>query len=189
MSASPIRRLLASRIATLKESPTVALNDLSNKLIKEDKKVYKFSIGQSPFPVPLCIVESLKKSASQKSYLPAQGLLSLRENIANHHNNKMNKFYGIETNLYSAKDVMIGPGSKELAFYLQLSYYGELVLQSPCWLSYIPQAQMLGRNVRIIRSKLNYFTTSEHLVASDRDGGVQSICTLFLLNKHHLSSS
>ena len=39
---------------------------------------------------------------------------------------------------------MIGQGSKELAFFLQLSYYSELVSQSPFWLSYKPQAEIIG---------------------------------------------
>ena len=44
-------------------------------------------------------------------------------------------------------DVLIGPGSKELMFLLQLVYYGDLVIPTPCWVSYAPQAQIIGRKV------------------------------------------
>ena len=46
-----------------------------------------------------------------------------------------------------AQDVLIGPGSKELMFILQLVYYGDLVIPTPAWVSYAPQARIIGRNV------------------------------------------
>ncbi len=42
---------------------------------------------------------------------------------------------------------MVGPGSKELMFIVQLVYYGDLVIPTPSWVSYAPQAQIIGRNV------------------------------------------
>ncbi|RME56504.1 MAG: pyridoxal phosphate-dependent aminotransferase, partial [Deltaproteobacteria bacterium] len=45
-------------------------------------------------------------------------------------------------------DVLIGPGSKELMFLLQLVYYGDLVIPTPSWVSYAPQAHIIGRHVR-----------------------------------------
>jgi aspartate aminotransferase len=42
---------------------------------------------------------------------------------------------------------MIGPGSKELIFILQLVYYGDLVIPTPSWVSYSPQARIVGRHV------------------------------------------
>ena len=44
-----------------------------------------------------------------------------------------------------ADRVLIGPGSKELMFILQLAYYGEILLPTPCWVSYLPQAKIIGR--------------------------------------------
>jgi aspartate aminotransferase len=46
--------------------------------------------------------------------------------------------------------VLIGPGSKELMFLLQLVYYGELVVPTPAWVSYAPQAKIIGRQVRML---------------------------------------
>jgi aspartate aminotransferase len=46
--------------------------------------------------------------------------------------------------------VIIGPGSKELMFLLQLAFYGEIIVTSPCWVSYLPQARIVGRTVSVI---------------------------------------
>jgi aspartate aminotransferase len=43
--------------------------------------------------------------------------------------------------------VLIGPGSKELLFLVQLTYYGDLVIPAPSWVSYAPQARILGRQL------------------------------------------
>ncbi|MBE0640094.1 MAG: aminotransferase class I/II-fold pyridoxal phosphate-dependent enzyme [Bacteroidales bacterium] len=124
----------------LKTSATLAINELSRQLISEGKEVFKLGLGQSPFPVPDSVVKSLQDNAFQKDYLPVQGLYPLRETIA-----KFNwKAHGLEC---TADDVIIGPGSKELIFLLQLVYYGDLVIPTPSWVSYSPQAQIIGRPV------------------------------------------
>ncbi len=48
---------------------------------------------------------------------------------------------------YTDEDVLIGPGSKELMFLLQFVYYGDLVIPTPSWVSYAPQANIIGRHV------------------------------------------
>jgi aspartate aminotransferase len=50
----------------------------------------------------------------------------------------------------SGDDVLVGPGSKELLFLLQLVFYGDLVIPAPAWVSYAPQARILGRQVRMV---------------------------------------
>ncbi len=124
----------------LSSSATLAINEKSNKLIKEGKKIFKLGLGQSPFPVPKPVVEGLKKNAHQKDYLPVKGLPELKEAIANF-NYKM-----VNVNC-SPDDIMIGPGSKELIFILQLVYYGDLIIPTPSWVSYAPQAKIVGRHV------------------------------------------
>jgi aspartate aminotransferase len=61
--------------------------------------------------------------------------------VAEHHRREMS----IST---SAENVLIGPGSKELMFILQLVYYGDLVIPTPTWVSYAPQAHIIGRRVK-----------------------------------------
>ncbi|MFH1834484.1 MAG: pyridoxal phosphate-dependent aminotransferase, partial [bacterium] len=97
-------------------------------------------LGQSPFPVPDVVVKRLREHAHEKDYLPVRGLRALRQAVANYHRLRS----GIEC---SAQDVLIGPGSKELMFLLQLVYYGDLVIPTPSWVSYAPQARIIGRPI------------------------------------------
>jgi aspartate aminotransferase len=129
----------------LRPSATVAINELSDRLRAEGRRVFKLGLGQSPFPVPDPVVESLRANAHQKDYLPTRGLPALREAIADYHRRR----HGIER---SGSDVLIGPGSKELMFLLQLVFYGDLVIPSPSWVSYEPQARILGRRVRWVNT-------------------------------------
>lgn len=133
-------------VSGLEQSATLAINELSNKLISEGKKVYKLGLGQSPFPVPEGVVNELRINAHQKDYLPVMGLLALREEIARFHLRTQN----VEC---TYDDVLIGPGTKELMFLLQLTYYGNLVVPSASWISYAPQAHIIGRQIHWIETK------------------------------------
>ena len=140
------------------QSPTLAINERSAQLKSNGKKIYKLGLGQSPFPVPESVVEELKRNAFQKDYQPVKGLMALREAVAQYHNRK----HGVDC---TAEDVLIGPGSKELMFLLQFVYYGDLVISNPAWVSYAPQAQLIGRHVRWIptRSEDGWMITPEKL--------------------------
>jgi aspartate aminotransferase len=129
----------------LTPSATVAINEFSNRLLKQGKQVFKLGLGQSPFPVPTSVVQALQRNAYQKDYLPVKGLPDLRRAVAEHHH----RIFGIEC---SAEDVLVGPGSKELMFILQLVYYGDLVIPTPAWVSYAPQAKIIGRQVRFLKT-------------------------------------
>ena len=132
---------LNKNLRGLLPSSTLAINERSDTLRRHGRKVFKMGLGQSPFPVPNPVVEALRQNAFQKNYLPVDGLLELREAVATHHW----RSFGIST---TADHVLIGPGSKELMFILQLVYHGDLVIPTPTWVSYAPQAQIIGRPVR-----------------------------------------
>ena len=138
--------ILNMNVRELGLSATLAINEKSNQLKAEGKKVFKLGLGQSPFPVPQSVVEALKENAFQKDYLPVKGLIDLREAVSeyNFRNEKVR---------YSPDNIMIGPGSKELIFLLQLVYYGDLIIPTPSWVSYSPQAKIVGRNVHWVETK------------------------------------
>ncbi len=125
----------------LPQSATLRINEISSELRAEGKHVYRLGLGQSPFPVPRPVVEELKVNAHQKDYLPVHGLPQLRYAVADHHR----RLQGLDC---TRDDILIGPGSKELMFLLQLVYYGDLVIPTPSWVSYAPQAHIIGRHVR-----------------------------------------
>ena len=132
---------LHPRVRDLPVSATLAINERSKALEAEGRDIFRLGLGQSPFPVPEHVVDAPRAHAHQKDYLPVKGLRSLRHEVAAYHS----RVQGIEGD---ADDVLIGPGSKELMFLLQLVYYGDIVIPTPAWVSYAPQADIVGRKVR-----------------------------------------
>ncbi len=143
--AAVIPECIVPHLRDLDESATLAIQDLSRVLIAEGKTIYKFGLGQSPFPVPHRVVEALRLHATQKDYQPVKGHPRLREAVAGFHRRK-------DHVQVSAEGVIIGPGSKELVFLLQLVFNGEIIIVSPCWVSYVPQAKILSKNISMIRT-------------------------------------
>ena len=127
----------------LQPSATVGINERCDAMRREGRQIYKLGLGQSPFPVPRPVVEELRANAHQKAYLPVMGLETLREAVAAYHTRT-------QSITCSAENVLIGPGSKELMFLLQLVYYGDLVVPTPAWVSYAPQAHIIGRKVQFL---------------------------------------
>lgn len=137
MSDSSVDVHLNPNVSSLKPSATLAINEKSAKLVREGRKIYRLGFGQSPFPAPDLVVDALRENAAQKDYLPVKGLPALREAVADFHQRK----HDVSA---TRDDILIGPGSKELMFQLQLAFQGELIIPSPSWVSYQPQAHLLG---------------------------------------------
>jgi aspartate aminotransferase len=125
----------------LHKSPTLAINERCRRMQAEGRHISRLGLGQSPFPVPESVVEKLRTNAHEKDYLAVKGLPALREAIAGYYQRRQ----GLER---SAGDILVGPGSKELMFILQLVYYGDLVIPTPSWVTYAPQANIIGRHIR-----------------------------------------
>jgi len=139
-------------------SATLGINEESNRLLAEGKQIYKLGLGQSPFPVPAPIVRELQNNAHQKDYLPVRGLPALCTAVAGYYRRTQDlSFVG--------ENILIGPGSKELMFILQLVYYGDLVIPTPSWVSYAPQAHIIGRHVHWLQTdaRNNWLLTPEEL--------------------------
>jgi aspartate aminotransferase len=129
----------------LEQSATLAINEKCRELRRQGRKIYNLGLGQSPFPVPNPVVSALKRSAHEKDYLPVKGLPALREAVAEYHRK--------QDQVAAQSDyVIVGPGSKELMFLLQLVFYGEITVPTPSWVSYVPQAQIIGRNVQLVHT-------------------------------------
>jgi len=153
-----MNKILKNQIEKLKPSATLAINEESKRLEKNGKKIYRFGFGQSPFPVPESIISALKINANKRSYLPMQGLEELRLAIASYLNQNNN-------NNFNKENIIIGPGTKELMFLTQIAFEGEILLPSPSWVSYQPQALIAKNNVHWIATTkdTNWFPTAELL--------------------------
>ena len=150
--------MLKKIIKNLKPSSTLRMNEISNKLESKGKKIYRFGFGQSPFQVPDDVVNELKNNAHQNKYLSMQGLNELRTAISKYTSNKYSQNYKPE-------NIIVGPGTKELMFLLQLLFDGDILLPAPSWVSYAPQA-LLSRNRThwiVTKSENNWFPTGEEI--------------------------
>lgn len=146
--AHPIAVSINPTLEGLGLSETLAINEISKRLQAEGRSLYKFGLGQSPFPVPESVVAALRLYAPQKDYLSVKGLMPLRKAVAEFHRKK-------DLVNFSPENVMVGPGSKELLFLVQLVFNGEIIIPSPGWVSYLPQAKIIGREIRIVHSNYN----------------------------------
>ncbi len=131
----------------LRHSATIAINERCAELRRQGRDVVRLGLGQSPFPVPDIMVEALRRYAGEKDYLPVKGLPALREAITGYYR----RTEGLD---YDPANVLVGPGTKELMFLVQLVYYGDLVIPAPSWVSYAPQAQIIGRHLRWLPTQI-----------------------------------
>ena len=130
----------------LLRSPTMAIQEECDRLRAAGRRVYRLGLGQSPFPVPVAVVEELRANATRKEYLPVCGLPELREAVADYHRRRADL-------PATGDDVLVGPGSKELMFLLQIVYDGEVLIPTPAWVSYAPQARIAGRTVQFLHAR------------------------------------
>jgi len=153
-----MNKIIKKQIAKLKPSATLVINEESNRLKKSGKKIYKFGFGQSPFSIPENVVLELKKNANKNTYQPMQGLQDLRSEIAKHLNRSNN-------NNFKSDNIIIGPGTKELMFLMQVAFKGEILLPAPSWVSYQPQALISKNKVHWIQTTKasNWFPTAEEI--------------------------
>ncbi len=138
--------MIKNIIKNLNISSTLRINEISKSLELQGKNIFKFGFGQSPFNIPENVIKELKNNAYQNKYLPIQGLPELRGAIAKFINSKKNS-------KYKAENILVGPGTKELMFLLNILFDGDVLLPAPSWVSYEPQA-IIGRN------KVHWINTS-----------------------------
>ena len=166
---------IKENINNIKTSSTLAINELSKKLEKEGKEIFKFGLGQSPFPIPQIIVDELKKYSYKKDYLNVAGLDRLREVIAAYHNKK-NQYN------YTKENIIVGPGSKELIYQIQLVLESDLILPNPSWVSYEPQAQILNKKIYWVKCSSSNNWHIDHKDLEKQCKEIPEVNKLLILN-------
>jgi aspartate/methionine/tyrosine aminotransferase len=161
-------------VLNLKESATLGINTMVKALRSEGREVFHFGFGQAAFAVPDLIQEALRTNTHHNAYLPTEGLPELRAAVAS--------FYRSEFSVdFAPRDVLIGPGSKELIFQTTYLLEGVLLVPAPSWVSYGPQATIRGKSLVPIRTdrENGYKLTAEELDrACHASGQVQKMLIL-----------
>lgn len=145
-------------LGNLVESATLAINQMAIQRREKGQDICHFGFGQSPFPVPNAIEGALKQATANKEYLPTRGLPALHDKFVEYYDARY------QTRL-KPKNIFVGPGSKELIFQMLYLLEGPLIIPVPSWVSYVPQAKLLGKHVApVITGKSSgYKLTSDQL--------------------------
>jgi aspartate/methionine/tyrosine aminotransferase len=161
MVADNQRSSLRAAVSSLDFSPTLAVNERVRVARLEGRDVYHLGFGQSPFPVHPMVQAALQEHAAENRYLPSAGLPALRVVARDYYARRL----GLAPERYQS---IIGPGSKELIYDLQMATAGDLLLPVPSWVSYAPQARLLGDRVIPIQTTLadGYHIRGESLDAA-----------------------
>ena len=125
---------LASRLARVKPSATIAISAKANALKAQGKNIIALSFGEPDFDTPDNIKEAAIKAirSGDTKYTAVDGTAKLKEAIVA----KFKRENGLN---YTTKQITVGTGGKQVlynAFMATLSAGDEVIIPAPYWVSY-----------------------------------------------------
>ncbi|WBB69274.1 pyridoxal phosphate-dependent aminotransferase [Micromonospora sp. WMMD812] len=120
-------------------SANLALDQEINRRRARGERLLHLGFGETRLPVHSGLVEALLAGAHRRAYGPVAGDEAARAAVAG--------YFGRRRLPTEADQVVLAPGSKPLLFALIAAVDGDVLLPRPCWLTYAPQARLLGRRV------------------------------------------
>jgi aspartate aminotransferase len=145
-------------IEKIPHSPTLWANDLVWEKRSKGEEVYHMGFGESPFPVPERLERALADATHRKEYIQASGLPELHGTIRDYYRPLVGVYV-------DGCDLLTAPGSKLILYAVQSAVEGDLLLPVPSWVSYAPQAMMIGTDVVKVQTMLD--DAGYHLSAGD----------------------
>ncbi len=157
----------ARRIATLEESPTLAITAKAKELRARGYDIIGFGAGEPDFDTP----ENIKRAAvraieaGHTRYTPVGGIAELKEAIIE----KFKRDNGLD---YTPDEVIVSCGGKHALFNLfqvLLNPGDEVIVPAPYWVSFPPMVKLAGGVPRIVETdettafKLTAKTLSEKI--------------------------
>src|SRR4051794_17865144 len=170
MPARPAHPRISSRIGSISESATLAVDAKAKALKAAGRDVIGFGAGEPDFPTPEPIVQAAITACSDPAmhhYTPAGGLPALKQAIAE----KTKRDSGYEV---SASQVLVTNGGKQAvyeAFAALLDPGDEVLLPAPYWTTY-PESIKLAGGVPVVvetDTASGYLATVEQLEAARTD--------------------
>lgn len=131
-----------SRLAsTIKESPTLALNEEARRLKEKGEPVIHLGIGEpkNPAPITALLSSSAKLKAGDIKYVPTDGTPSLKKAIIRY----TEENYG---RLVAPENIIVSTGAKQSLFnilFTILNPQDEVIILAPHWVSYPEMVKML----------------------------------------------
>lgn len=121
-------------------SATLRMNEAVAARRAARQRTIHLGFGEAPFPLPIPLREELARAATRTEYAPVLGLPGLRAAIATY----LARTRGLAT---SPATTIVGPGSKAVLYALMRALAGDVLLPTPSWVSYAPQARLAGKRI------------------------------------------
>ncbi|WP_313346073.1 pyridoxal phosphate-dependent aminotransferase [Sedimentibacter sp.] len=134
--------MISKRIQEMIPSVTLAQSEKIAQLKKQGIDVIGFNIGEPDFNTPDNIIKKAEEAYrfGYTKYTPASGSIELREEICR----KFKKDYDLN---YTMKDVIVSAGAKQSltnALMAIIDPGDEVIVPTPCWISYIEMIKLTG---------------------------------------------
>ncbi len=126
--------LIADRLDRIQPSLTIAISTVARKMIADGKNVISLSQGEPDFDTPRNVKDAAIRAieANETHYTDVAGTQALRKAVAE----KFRRDSGLD---YKPEEIIISTGGKQVIFNAMLATLNpgdEVVIPSPCWVSY-----------------------------------------------------
>jgi len=133
---------ISERVKNINPSQTLAITAQALEMKREGKKVISFAAGEPDFGTPKNIREEAISAVKEgfTHYTTSSGIIELKEAIAE----KFKKDNKID---YKTSEIIVSTGAKQCLFNAILTICDpgdEVLLPTPCWVSYTEQIKFAG---------------------------------------------
>lgn len=140
--AMPGQHLLSANVQRMRPSATMQVSQLARELKAAGRDVISLATGEPDFPTPvhICLAAEAAMRAGKTKYTAVNGIVELREAIVA----TLRERQGLQ---YDCADVIVASGAKQVisnALIATLDPGDEVVIPTPCWVSYPEMVRMLG---------------------------------------------
>ncbi|MGZ6223681.1 MAG: pyridoxal phosphate-dependent aminotransferase [Syntrophales bacterium] len=141
---------LASRISTIKPSPTLAITAKANALKAEGRDVISFGAGEPDFDTPDHIKMAAVKAIEEgfTKYTPVDGIVELKDAI-------ISKLLRDNQLTYDRSEIVVSCGAKHTLYNMTQVLFqegDEVVIPSPYWVSYLDMVLLSGAKPVILKT-------------------------------------
>ncbi|OYV99711.1 MAG: hypothetical protein B7X11_05125, partial [Acidobacteria bacterium 37-65-4] len=143
--------MLSDRVNRIALSPTLRISARAGQMRAQGTDVVDFSAGEPDFPTPEPVKRAAKAAidANFTKYVANDGIPELKAAIVE----KFLKDNGLK---YDLNEIIVSTGAKHSLLNIALSLFGagdDVLIPSPCWVSYPYQIRMAGANPVLIPTR------------------------------------
>lgn len=144
---------LATRLTEIPVAPSVAMSIKAREMKAQGHQVISLTVGEPDFATPPHAIEAANRAALEglTKYPPQDGIRALKEAI-------QRKFRRENKLDYALNEIMVANGGKQIitnAFLATCDAGDEVLIPSPCWISYAMQAKLAGADASFVSCPQN----------------------------------